>query len=113
MDWMQKLLGGRKFVAFLIVLAAGIYLEINKAEGISTNMVGLMLGLVGTFSVANAAITAKHMNSRKGQSDFPPEYYEQGQQLLGILEGLNKNIQEVKDISARTGTAVVNLGKGR
>lgn len=123
MDLMQKL-GGRKFLMAIIVIGAAIFLEIKSDKGLQPTMAGFLVAMVGTFSVANYASTAKFLGSRgKGgdtsvhdkldamaqsmQGVYSPESQEAWQSLLSNVVN---NTQGLKDTLAQTSTAVVNLG---
>jgi hypothetical protein len=47
--------GGRKFIGFVIVLAVALAVEILRKDGLSANLVTLMLGLYGAFAVGNVS----------------------------------------------------------
>lgn len=58
MDALEKL-GGRKFVLAIISLVAGLLTHALSPKGLNAEVVGLIVGIIGTFSAANAYNTAK------------------------------------------------------
>ena len=58
-------LGGRKFCLGIIALGIGTGVQLFGAHPVDASFAGLLIGIVGTFSVANAAIT----NYGPGQPD--------------------------------------------
>ena len=52
-------LGGRKFVLALFSLVAGLLTHALSPKGLSAEVVGLVVGVLGTFSVANTVATVK------------------------------------------------------
>jgi len=51
---MFNILGGRKLTIALIMLVAGMVIDLNTERGLSESLMYLMLGIIGTFSAANA-----------------------------------------------------------
>lgn len=126
MDLMQKL-GGRKFLLALVAIGAAMFLEIKTEKGLSTEMTGLLLGLVGAFSVANYATSAKHMQTKgpNGTADGAVHKKLDHIQTL-ISEGINgesvgimtemfkkfnNDLDQVKVTTGQIGQTLVNLGK--
>lgn len=121
MDILQKL-GGRKFLMAIIVLGAAIYLEMNHANGLSPTMASFLIAIVGTFSVANYASTAKFTDS-KGKQDpslhnkvdaiqsIVSSTYNKDTEtaLVNMITSLHQNMAAVKDTTTQVGTAVINL----
>lgn len=130
MDWMQKI-GGRKFLIALLAIGAGMYLEIAKAGGLSVNMAGLLVGLVGAFSVANSVITGKHFDFKSsGDGDSSDAIGQMSKQitdltkiataandqenvnkLAALLSSIHQSIEELKGTTGQVGTLMVNVGK--
>lgn len=54
-------IGGRKFALTIIILLFGSLIEAFGKNGLSANMVALLLGAGGIFGVANAATTIKQL----------------------------------------------------
>lgn len=59
--------GGRKFLLAIVAVGAGVYLQLNGQ--LSTEMTGLLLGLVTAFSVGNVA--SKRVSGTKISEEFP------------------------------------------
>ncbi len=68
--WLEKL-GGRKFVLALISLILGTGLAIHNPAGLTPELVGLILGVVGTFGISNAVVTTKAMGMPSAE-EAPP-----------------------------------------
>jgi len=64
---MMDYLGGRKFVMGLIMVAAGVVIEIYGKNGLSTNMVALLGAVYATFNAANALVTTKTASAAASQ----------------------------------------------
>jgi hypothetical protein len=117
MDLMQQL-GGRKFLALLIILAAGIYLAL--VGKLSAEAVTLLLGSLSSFSIANYAVTKEHMHTRAKTGDLDQVLtkideiharstdQESMDQLGALLNNLNHCVSDVKASQASLGTAVIN-----
>lgn len=60
---MMDYLGGRKFVMGLIMVTAGVVIEIYGKNGLSTNMVALLGAVYATFNAANALVTSRTANA--------------------------------------------------
>jgi hypothetical protein len=58
-------IGGRKFIASIIVLGVAAAIEIYSKNGLSTNMAGLLAAVYATFSASNALTTVKSLNSEQ------------------------------------------------
>lgn len=56
-------LGGRKFVAFIIIIVGGVLLHVFSSKGVTTEVTALLLGALGTFSASNALVTRAHANT--------------------------------------------------
>jgi len=48
-------LGGRKMAIAIISLIAGVIIDLTTTRGLSQNLMYLMLGIIGTFSITNVA----------------------------------------------------------
>lgn len=132
MDILQKL-GGRKFIMAIIAIGAGMYLEMMTPHGLSVNMTGLLVGLVGAFSAANYMATAKHFDFKAGGNDDndSSEGIKQlsnqvtdltnlarsmadpqaTQNLLQVLQNVNQALTQVQQVSGQIGVGVVGLSK--
>jgi hypothetical protein len=69
---MFEKLGGRKFVMSLCLLIAGIAIELRSPTGMSTNMVGFMLGILATFSASNVVATLRAGSSSPANEPAAP-----------------------------------------
>ena len=88
-------IGGRKFVLAIISLIAGLVTHVLSAKGLTTEVVGLIVGVIGTFSVANTVTTIKAPTetevSEPSESILPSvrqpdEYSEQFASQQALLE---------------------------
>lgn len=122
MDFLQKI-GGRKFIMALITVGVATFIELNSQNGLSATMASFLGGIVAAFSVANYAVSAKHMNSRNVSKGGDGEVNEKLDKLLELnspenfdnvstlLTNLSNDISEVKSTYGQIGLAVVNLGR--
>ncbi len=65
-------LGGRKFVLAILSLVAGLLTHSLSPKGLSTEVVAMIVGILGTFSVANTVATVKAPNSQE-PTDVPEQ----------------------------------------
>ncbi len=68
MDKIWEAIGGRKFIMSLVLIAVGTLVELKTDRGVSASFAGLLVGILGAFSAANALTTIKV----PGLSDTPP-----------------------------------------
>lgn len=66
-------IGGRKFVLTIVILLFGSLLEAFGKNGLSANMVALLLGAGGIFGVANAATTIKQLGQPVATEPAPQD----------------------------------------
>lgn len=125
MDMMQRA-GGRKFLMAIAVIGAAMYLELHSEKGLTPTMAGFLVAMVGTFSAANFATSAKFMAS-KGKGTDPDGLHEKLDQIhavvandynketqgafLQVLGEVGKNLADLKATTAQVGTTVINLNK--
>jgi hypothetical protein len=66
--------GGRKFVLAIVSLIAGLVTHVLSVKGLTSEVVGLIVGVIGTFSVANTVATVKAPGSQEIEADvqLPP-----------------------------------------
>lgn len=67
-------LGGRKFILALLSLVAGLLTHAFSAKGLSTEVVAMIVGLVGTFSIANTVSTVKGIQAPEPEETREPTY---------------------------------------
>lgn len=70
---MMEAIGGRKFLMAILMLLAGVAIEIVGKNGLSVNMAGLMAALYTAFSASNAIITNKQLSTTTEQSEQPAQ----------------------------------------
>lgn len=66
---MMEAIGGRKFLMAIVMLIAGVAVELLGKNGLSVNMAGLMAALYTAFSASNALITNKQLASQAEQTE--------------------------------------------
>lgn len=122
MNWIQKL-GGRKFI--LALLSAGIAVAVDRsAGGLSNQLAGFLIALVGLFNVSNHMATKAYLASgtvdtgdvmkrldeikalANASSDQAPV-----QQLVQLLQGINDGITDVKTSNTQIGQALLRRGQ--
>ena len=88
-------IGGRKFVLAIISLIAGLATHVLSVKGLSTEVVGLIIGVIGTFSVANTVATIKTPGSQDvSELEFdalPPVDHTQ----LDLLRGQQALLEQI------------------
>lgn len=65
---MIRKLGGRKAFISLLAMVAGVVIDLATERGLSTNLMYLMMGIIGTYSAANTLSKGK---SPVDLSDLP------------------------------------------
>ena len=88
--------GGRKFIASLVVLGIAAAIEIYGKNGLSTNMAGLLAAVYATFSASNAFTTVK---SLAGEGEQQP------QQQVDLAAA----VQPLVPVMNQIGTELANL----
>ncbi len=58
-------LGGRKFILANIALGCGMYIEIQTTRGVSPAFAGLVVAILGAFSVTNTLNTKSYLDSKQ------------------------------------------------
>lgn len=109
--------GGRKFLAMLVGMVAGIAVELKGQRGLSMEMTTLITVLVGTFCGANALTTVKSAQSNgdgaEPQSlDASVVANSVSDNLKGHVEGLQDSQLQVKGALESVMQGQANLQKG-
>lgn len=55
-------IGGRKFIMGIVVMLVGAAIEMNRADGLSTEMAALITMIYATFSASNTLVTNKQLS---------------------------------------------------
>lgn len=124
---MFEALGGRKFLMTLLVMAAGVAIEIFGPNGMSATMASFMGGLVAIFAGSNAMITSKSISASGGESvDSTPEATPSGPdkvdqlaaqldpmlgKLLADAEMSQKDLRSLQEAHSQLQATVANLAK--
>jgi hypothetical protein len=61
--------GGRKFLMALVLIIAGVIIEIYSKNGLSTNMAGMLAAIYATFSATNVIASNKALGVMQSTSD--------------------------------------------
>jgi len=124
---MLEAIGGRKFLMSLIIMIAGVIIELKGANGLSVNMAGLLAAILATFSASNTIITNKQLKveASEGQPAGEPVVAPQASvdelksQLIPIINTIGGELVSIKDNQAAqmqaTGVmqqTVGNISKG-
>lgn len=121
MDFLQKI-GGRKFIMALIAVGVATFIELKTTNGLSTTMAGFLGSIVAAFSVANYAVTKKHMDSKTGGSGdgdvskkldqlLRANDPENLSALANLLEQIGTGVNQLQESNRQIGTSVINIGK--
>lgn len=124
MDWLQKI-GGRKFIIALFATGIATFIELKHPTGLSATMAGFLGSIVAAFSVANYAVTKKHMDSKGGGPDR--EVAEKLDQILiatqvannpetinqlqSYLQGINNSLALVQSTTGQLAQGVISIGQ--
>lgn len=107
----------------IIIIGAAMFLEMRNDKGLTPTMAGFLVAIVGTFSAANLANTAKHMetNGKNGnsalhdkidsiQETISSTYNKESEAaLVGMLSRIDQNMTAIKDTTAQVGSGMLNL----
>lgn len=98
---MFESLGGRKFVMTVLIMAAGVAVEVHAPTGMSVTMAGFLASILATFSATNAIISTRSIKA-DGQktetstsTDSSPEAIAKMDTLLNNQILLNQGLSEV------------------
>ena len=107
---MLERIGGRKFIGFVILVAAGIVIELKTANGISVNLAGLLVGLYTIYAASNAVITNKSLGIEASTGSEPaandPEMVKQ---IEGVLTQIGSALQQLQAGQVRNEQAIQTL----
>lgn len=95
-------IGGRKFLGFIALIAAGIAVEVYAKNGLSATMATFLGALYATFTAANAAVTIK-------SGELTPTT-EQPPAATGVSDELAQNMAGTL---SQIGTALNSLQSGQ
>ena len=125
MDMMTKF-GGRKFLMALLAIGIATFLEVKTDKGLSVNMAGFLITVVGAFSVTNLAATGNFLKSRKPGADTEPLQSKLDQlhstvekamdpelqkKFIDVLGNMHNDIKEVKGLTGQIGQTMINQSK--
>lgn len=105
---MFETLGGRKFVGLLILVIAGVVVELYSPKGLGAEMAGLLAALYATFSAANAVVSRKYADTEVATKNTEAQ--------LEVVRG-NQQAPAVANLSPEAINAIVSgfekLGEGQ
>ena len=108
---MMEVLGGRKFLGFIISVVAGILIEIFGKNGLGANMVALLGAAYATFAASNSFVTAKtgegseQPASQPAEEPAPKEDSSAQVDISAMVTNqLNANNQQLAAILSQIGT---------
>lgn len=120
-------LGGRKFVLTVSAMLILTGLAAFKPEAITAEFISALLGVIGSFTVANGFLTAKSMGGTESQqADKSPESTDTEPELnpellflrneIGRLEGEINDLKNTVGLQGQTigaiGQRVVSISSG-
>lgn len=119
MDTIFDKLGGRKFVALIILAIAALLADIFSSKGLTAELAGLLVGLYATFSGANAFTTAKSLAASGSNSDAGEVFSNVGapspdprlEQVELQIQSLNNKLDEHDQALLSLTEAVTNTQK--
>lgn len=109
MDVLERL-GGRKFVLAIISLVAGLLTHALSPKGLSTEVVAMIVGLVGTFSIANTVSTVHDIKTNKDEPVVSTSILTD-EQLLSMMEkiaGIETTTEAIGASTLQTQQILVN-----
>lgn len=85
---MFEKMGGRKFLMAVIVVTAGVVIEVYSKNGLSATMVTLLTAVYATFSTANAFVTRKF-------ADVSQEAEEEEEEVTPVQPAAPSNLEAI------------------
>ena len=107
-------IGGRKLVIAMVCLILGAAIDLTTVRGLSQNLLYLMLGIIGTFSVANVAskIATKKLVSSVTSDKGLVKRVDQGEvALIAMADQMSKTQSLVQAANKRVAILTDALGK--
>lgn len=101
-------IGGRKFLGFFILIAAGIATEVYAKNGLSATMATFLGALYATFTAANAAVTIKSGELSSSEQPAAPAAVngELAQNMAGTLSQIGTALNTIQAGQVRGEQAV-------
>lgn len=107
-------IGGRKFIASLIVMGVAAAIEIYGKNGLSTNMAGLLGAIYATFSATNAFTTVKTASSEQpagAATPPPPDIAQAIQPLVPVMNQVGSELAAIKAQQEQQLSALTTIQK--
>jgi hypothetical protein len=99
--------GGRKFVLALFSLVAGLLTHSLSPKGLSAEVVGLIVGVLGTFSAANTLLAHKAIGSAPASEEEAPATYTIGIGKDGNVVDHGDQLNRIEETSNAIGKTVL------
>lgn len=107
MEKIFEAIGGRKFIMSLVLIAVGTLVELKTDRGVSASFAGLLVGILGTFSAANAFVTKTMGSETESSEEAAPDLTAH---IAPIQSDINKISTEAKENAALMSQTLANIG---
>lgn len=87
-------MGGRKFLMAVVLIIAGVVIELYSKNGLSTNMAGMLAAIYATFSASNVIASNKALSVNEATSD------------QATAEAVNQSVVNIDEV--KQGFAIVD-----
>lgn len=106
---MIQRLGGRKVLITFLILIAGVVLDKFSANGLSNNMLTLLLGVIGSFTAGNLGTHLIQNKYEKAQKDIPKETENVAfKEVYEAVLGSRASVEQLKE-AAMTNAQALNF----
>ena len=86
--------GGRKFLMAIMLMIAGVLIEIYSKNGLSTNMAGMLAAIYATFSASNVIASNKALNVESTEAAAPEVNIDEIKQGFAIVDKAHSMVQQ-------------------
>jgi hypothetical protein len=86
--------GGRKFIVAVIAISAGVAIELVKPSGLSVELAGFLLGMVGAFSIGNVVSKTHAPKEDAAEQHIDTTWLDTQTPRLDSLEERISNIEQ-------------------
>jgi hypothetical protein len=101
-----RVLGGRKFLLAIGIIAIATYVQLNSDKGVTTEFAAMMVTILGLFNVTNAVTSRDYLSSRQPET----RVVDHTDDLTKIKESVVASSQTVQNLHSFL-TSLVNAAK--
>lgn len=106
-------IGGRKFIMGIVVMLIGAAIEMNRADGLSTEMAALITMVYATFSASNALVTNKQLSVQTSEGTVPTKTVtEEEEEPIPVntdIDQIKQQLEQLGPLLGQFGTELASL----